>query len=105
MDSKEYPPADPVVSVRDKFVCRFVMVTVAPGNAAPEGSVIVPLIVEVPNCPQTQVADSKRIINRTGKVNFIVAHFIDGSFAQSLIKFETDIIAGRRCNGAATITK
>jgi hypothetical protein len=47
---------------------------------APEGSVIVPLIVEVPNCPQTKVVDRKRIINRTGKRDFIVDHFMDGSF-------------------------
>jgi hypothetical protein len=80
MDSKEYPPADPVFSVLDRFVCRFVMVTVAPGNAAPEESVIVPRIVEVPSCPQTTVPDRSRIINRTGKPNFIVDHFIDGSF-------------------------
>jgi hypothetical protein len=61
------------------FVCRFVTVTAASATVAPEGSVIVPLIVEVPNCPQTKVPDRRRII-RTGKPNFIVAHFIDGSF-------------------------
>src|SRR5206468_9631681 len=63
MDSKEYVPADPVVSVLERFVCKFVMVTVTPGKAAPEESVIVPRIVDVPNCPQTRVPD-RRIINR-----------------------------------------
>ena len=93
-----------MVSVLERFVCRFVMVTVAPGNAAPEVSVIVPRIVDVPNCPQTRVPD-RRIINRTGKPTFIVDHFIDGSFStQSSIKFEADIIADRRDNGVQTFT-
>ena len=77
---KSSSPVELVACVLDRFVCRFVMVTVAPATVAPEGSVIVPLIVEVPNCPQTQVPDRRRIINRTGKRNFIVDHFIDGSF-------------------------
>jgi hypothetical protein len=80
MDSKVYVPADPVVSVLERFVCRLVIVTVAPDTAAPEGSVIVPRIVDVPSCPQTQVLDRKKTISRTRKLSFIVGDFIDRSF-------------------------
>jgi hypothetical protein len=75
ISSKEYVPVELAVCDLERFVSRFVMVIVAPPTTAPVASVIVPRIVEVPNCAHTQLG-KQRIITRARKLHWIVDRFI-----------------------------
>src|SRR5215472_4807385 len=72
------------------------MVTVAPATTAPEGSVIVPRMVEAPNCPQRAVLDTNRMITRTGKLHLIVDRFINDSFRAASARNLRPTFAARR---------
>jgi hypothetical protein len=70
------------------LVATFVKVTFAAGTALPCGSVMVPIIEEVPVCAHAQETDNTSTTKQTRELRFTESHLMDCSFRTPLPEIE-----------------